>query len=232
MRTPVAIALLLTLGACGGGSAEDALEGSTELDLTPCDPAGGVFSLDITNQYLPFQSGQSWLLTNDDHSESVRITVLDDIEVVAGIETRVVEEREWVDGDLVEVSRNYVVQADDGSVCYFGEKVDDYADGEIVGHGGSWLAGVDGNLPGILMPGQPEVGTSFAQEVAPGVAEDTSVIIAIGQPYTVPAGTFDDTLESRDVDPLGGGVDEKRYARDVGLIVDEKLTLVEFTTAR
>jgi len=141
----------------------------------------------------------------------------------------VYEEREWIDDELVEVSRNFVAQAADGSVCYFGEEVDDYRDGELVGHGGAWQAGENDAMPGILMPGTPEVGTSFQQEVAPGVAEDASTIIAIGQPFTVPAGSFDDTLETRDVNPLGGGVDPKRYARGVGLIVDETLTLVSFS---
>ena len=50
--------------------------------------------------------------------------MLDDTEVVAGIETRVVEEKEWEDGEVIEVSRNFFVQAPDGTVCYYGEDVD------------------------------------------------------------------------------------------------------------
>jgi hypothetical protein len=80
------------------------------------------------------------------------------------------------------------------------------------------------------MPGHPEVGTSHYQEIAPGVAEDAAIIVEIGQPFTTPAGTFDDTLVTRDVDPLSGGVDPKRYARDVGLIVDEMLVLTSFSS--
>lgn len=214
------------LAGCGD-AAKEALEGTEELDTAMCDPSGGPFTLEITNPYLPYLPGQQWVLESS--SEKVQITVLEDTEVVAGVTTRVVEEREWVGGELVEVSRNYVVQAPDGSVCYFGEAVDDYKGGELSGHGGAWRAGENGALPGILMPGDPRVGTSHKQEIAPGSAEDASIVVAIGEPYTVPAGTFEDTLETKDVDPIGGGVDPKRYARGVGLIVDEALTLRSFS---
>ncbi len=50
----------------------------------------------------------------------------------------------------------------------------------------------------------------------------------IGVPFTTPYGSFDDTLEAEDVDPLGGGIDPKRYARGIGLIVDEDLELISF----
>jgi hypothetical protein len=210
-----------------GNAAEEALEGTVELSTAVCDPGGGPFTLEITNPYLPYLPGQQWVLESG--SEKVQITVLEETEVVAGVTTRVVEEREWVGDELVEVSRNFVVQAPDGSVCYFGESVDDYNNGELVGHGGAWRAGENGALPGILMPGDPQVGTSHKQEVARGAAEDASVVIAVGDPFTVPAGTFEDTLETKDVDPIGGGVDPKRYAKGVGLIVDEKMTLRSFS---
>jgi len=231
LRVTIVAALLIAVAACGGSRAEEALEGTRELSIAVCDPVSGSFTLDITNAYLPFQPGQQAVLEGMDGSRPARvqISVLDDTEVVAGVTTRVVEEREWVNEELVEVSRNFVAQAADGSVCYFGEDVDDYRDGEIIGHGGAWRAGENGHQPGILMPGAPEVGTSHKQEVAAGIAEDASVIVEIGESFTVPAGTYSDTLVTRDVDPIGGGVDPKRYARGVGLIVDESLSLISFT---
>jgi hypothetical protein len=231
LRCAAVLASAVLLAGCGTTAAEEALVGTREMSLAPCDPATGSFTLEITNAYLPFLPGRQWVLEGEEGSRfaRVQITVLDETRVVAGVTTRVVEEREWIDDNIVEVSRNFVVQSADGSVCYFGEEVDDYDDGELVGHSGAWIAGVDGAQPGILMPGTPEVGVSFAQEVAPGEAEDASAIVAIGDSYTVPAGTFDDTLQAVDVDPIGGGVDEKRYARGVGLIVDEDLQLVSYS---
>lgn len=224
-------ALVVLLTACGANAAEKALEDATAMDVSMCAPDAGQFTLEIDNPYFPLRPGQQAVLEGPDGSRTgkVQITVFDEIEVVAGVETRIVEEREWLDEELVEVSRNYFVQAADGSVCYYGEEVDDYRNGELVGHGGAWQVGKDGALPGVLMPGQPIVGMSHAQEVAPGVAEDAAIILEIGVPFTVPGGTFDDTLVTQDVDPIGGGVDPKRYARGVGLIVDERLVLTSFS---
>jgi hypothetical protein len=224
--------VLVAISGCGANRAEQALEGTRDLSIDVCSPDGGPFTTDITNPYLPFAPRQQSVLEGPDGSNTgrVQITVLDETETVAGVTTLVVEEREWINDSLVEVSRNFVAQAPDGSVCYFGESVDDYRNGEIVGHGGQWRAGENGHLPGILMPANPEIGTSHKQEVAAGVAEDAAVIVAVGTPFTTPAGTFDDTVETQDVDPIGGGVDPKRYARGVGLIVDESLVLISFTS--
>ena len=57
---------------------------------------------------------------------------------------RVVEEREWKDGKLVEVSRNYYARcAQTSDIYYFGEDVDIYENGVVVSHDGTWLAGTD-----------------------------------------------------------------------------------------
>ena len=49
----------------------------------------------------------------------------------------------------------YVNSAND--IFYFGEDVDDYENGEIVSHGGAWLAGANGSKAGMIMPGKVEV---------------------------------------------------------------------------
>ena len=97
---------------------------NTELDIAICAADAGLFSLTIDNPFSPFPVGQQLLLEGqDDEGVLVRLefTVLDETEVVAGVTTRVVEEREFKDGELVEVSRNFFVQAADGTVCYYGE---------------------------------------------------------------------------------------------------------------
>ncbi len=194
-----------------------------------CDPSG-TFTLDITNRYLPFSEGRQSLLEGDagGRHAAVQITVLPTTEVIAGVETLVFEEREWIDDELVEVSRNFVAQAEDGSVCYFGEDVDDYRDGEIVGHGGAWRAGENGAMPGILMPADPLPETYHQQERAPGVAEDGAFVVSLGETFETPAGTFDDTLVTEDINPLGRTRDFKRYAPGVGLIVDETMVITSY----
>jgi hypothetical protein len=214
------IVLLCGAAACGSG-AEPFVE---NLDITVCAPSAGPFTLDIDNPYLPLAPGTALVLEGGD--VRLAITVLDDSEMVAGVATRVLEERETEGGDLVEVSRNFFAQAPDGTVCYFGEDVDIYEGGVVISHEGQWRAGVAGALPGILMPPSPAAGMAFRQEVAPGVAEDRAVIEATGETVTVPAGTFTNTvrfLETTALEP--GATSVKVFARDVGLIVDDAVRL-------
>jgi hypothetical protein len=201
-----------------------------DLDIGVCDPKAGPFSLNINNPYFPLPEERVSILEGDDEGVAVRlqITVLDRTEKVAGVKTRVVEEREWEDDELIEVSQNFFVQAPDGTVCYYGEEVDIYEDGKVVSHEGAWRAGKNGNRPGIIMPANPAVGMKYAQEVAPGIAEDQAEIIAIGKTVKVPAGTLKDTLITRETTPLEPGSESfKAYAAGVGLIVDNVVQLVE-----
>ncbi|MEE8526788.1 MAG: hypothetical protein V3T72_22875 [Thermoanaerobaculia bacterium] len=188
-----------------------------------------------SNHYFPLWPGYALVLEGEeeDDGELVEIsstaTVLHETEIVDGVLTRVFEERELEDGELVEVSRNFVaICRETGDLWYFGEDVDDYEDGAIVGHEGAWRAGVDGAQPGILMPGSPMLGARYFEEMAPGVALDQAEIVGMGEEVTVPFGTFTETLETQGTNPLDpGGGDEKFYARGVGNIVDESLQLID-----
>jgi hypothetical protein len=191
------------------------------LDISVCDPANEPFSLTIDNEFFPLPVGMVQVLEGP--ASKVQISVLDQTETVAGVVTRVVEEREWESGVLAEVSRNFFVQAPDGSVCYYGEAVDDYKNGKIVGHGGAWRAGVGQNKPGIIMPAQPAVGQVYQQEVAPGVAMDQAEHVAMGQSFTTPAGTFYDALVVKETPPS-----TKRYQRGIGLIFDDGIALTKY----
>jgi hypothetical protein len=190
-----------------------------------------MFSTNIDNEFFPLTLATELVLEGEDDGETVRveITVPGDTEEVAGVETLVMIETEYEDGELVEVSRNFIAQAADGTVCYFGEDVDDYDNGVIVSHSGEWRAGENGALPGILMPGDPQVGDAFYQESAPGVAEDMSAVIAIGEPIAVPAGDFDDTLTAEDCNPMEEAeTDVKVYVRGIGLAIDEEAELISY----
>jgi hypothetical protein len=216
----------------------------TELDPALCAPDQNTFSLTIDNSYFPLPVGQQWVYQGKDKGQTVglRITVLDATETLysgrRSVTTRVVEELEWEDANanalvdagetLVEVSNNYFAQTQDGTVCYFGEAVDIYEGGVVVSHEGAWRADERGNAPGIFMPADPQPGMTYQQELAPGVAEDRATIVRSGRTVTVPAGTFVDTIEVRDFNPLDGSRSTKVYARDVGLIRDVPLDLVSY----
>jgi hypothetical protein len=147
------------------------------------------------------------------------------------VTTAVVEEREFEDGDIVEVSRNFLAICEKtGDVFYFGEQVDIYEDGVIVGHEGQWLAGRAGARPGILMPGTFLLGSRYFQEVAPGVALDRAEHTAEGLEVETGAGDFRGCVEVTETTPLDPGAEStKVYCPGVGLAVDGDLVLDEIS---
>jgi hypothetical protein len=178
------------------------------------------------NDYFILEPGYQLVLEGD--GERLQITVLEETKVVAGVTTRVVEEREWNGGNLKEVSRNYFAFCEQTrDVFYFGEEVDNYKNGKVDNHKGSWLAGVDGNRPGLIMPGTPKVGMKYHQEIAPGVAMDRATIVSLDETCTVPAGTFKRCMKVRESSALELFASEYKYhAPGIGLVRDEDLRLV------
>ena len=167
-------------------------------------------------------------------TEFVVITVLDETELIDGTETRVVEEREYKDGQLLEVSRNFFAAAEEtGDVFYFGEDVEMYEDGEVVSHDGEWRAGLGDARAGLYMPKEPIVGMRYYMEVAPPSAMDRAEIFETNATIETAAGTFGDTLIVTESSPLEPGRDSyKRYAPGVGMIFDDGLELLKYGKRR
>lgn len=188
------------------------------------------FTLKSTNEFFPLGVGSTWTLrgTEDGKEVELRVTVLRETERVGRVRTRVVEERHFEDGVLIEESRNFFAATKEGTVCYFGEDVDIYEDGEIVSHEGAWRADAPGNRPGIIMPADPRVGMRFQMEGAPGVAEDMAEIIGTGVRVRVPAGRIKNTIRIRESNPLDGDTAFKNFARGVGIVIDGPLELVRY----
>lgn len=182
------------------------------------------------NPYFVLEPGHQLVLEEDD--EKVEITVLDETKTVAGVVTRVVEEREWEDGALHEVSRNYFAICEaTQDVFYFGEDVDTYENGKVVNHEGAWLAGKDGNKPGLIMPGKPKVGLKYYQEIAPDVAMDRAEIVSLTETCQTPAGTFANCMKVKETSPLDFWSflrpGYKMHAPGIGLVQDEDLVLTK-----
>lgn len=186
------------------------------------------------SQYFNLTPGANLVLEGDDEGALVRlvITVTNQIKVIDGVQTRVVKEVETSDGELVEISWNYLaIEEETKDVFYFGEDVDIYEDGQVVSHAGAWRSGVDGARFGLLMPGDPEVGMTFLQERAPGVALDQAEILRTNARVRTPAGTFRDCLKVEETTVLEpGAVGIKYHAPGIGLIQDGVLKLVSHSS--
>ena len=209
------------------GQGEEEIEYTSSFRTEDC-----TFSATGSNPYFILEPNyRQVLVANETGAElELTITVLNETREVNGTETRVVEERETENGELVEISRNFFAICDEtNSVFYFGEEVDDYENGQIVGHEGAWLAGEGDNKAGMFMPGTVLLGARYYQEIAPNIAVDRAEITEIDGELVVPAGSFDDVLVVVESNPLEPGVEELNYyAPGVGVLQDEDEKLVEY----
>jgi hypothetical protein len=184
------------------------------------------------NPYFILEPGYTLVL--EAGTERLVVTVLNDTKVVDQVTTRVVEERETKDGQLVEVSRNYFAMSTrTNAVFYFGEDVDMYKNGKVVDHEGSWLAGEKGARFGLMMPGLPLVKARYYQEIAPLVAMDRAEIISLTERLQTPAGTFTNVLKTVETSQIESGPGEaKYYAAGIGLLQDGSMKLVRYGASK
>jgi hypothetical protein len=137
----------------------------------------------VTNPLFPISDLHSAVLAGridgkPFHTETTLLPYTRTIEWAPGhsVETLVSQYVAFLDGRIQEVALDYYAQADDGSVWYFGEDVNDYNErGQVAYQTDSWLAGQDGP-PAMIMPGDPKVGEAFRTENIPGqVFEEVTV---------------------------------------------------------
>src|SRR3989442_14481292 len=177
------------------------------------------------NPYFILEPGYQLVLEGG--GTQLIITVLSETKMVDGVETRVVEERETKNGQLIEVARNYfAISRRTNDVFYFGEEVDMYKDGKVVNHDGSWLSGVNGGKFGLMMPGRPLVKASYYQEVVPEVAMDRATIVSTTETVKTPAGEFTNCLKMEGTTPLQRLTEYKYYAPGIAMVSDGTMKLV------
>jgi hypothetical protein len=188
------------------------------------------------NPYFSLNPGD--VLTRASGGVVVQATVLNETRVVSflsargvplSVKTRVLEERESLNGVLVEVSRNFFARCTQtNDIFYFGEDVQIFEAGGV-STAGSWLAGRAGALPGVVMPGSFLLGSRYLQEQAPGVALDRAEHVAMGLIVTVPAGTFKDCVQVFETSTLEpNSKSTKIYCPGIGLVDDDDEQLVDF----
>jgi hypothetical protein len=184
--------------------------------------------------YFRLNPGHRQVLEGIDQGQNVvmTITVLNQTRDITlpttgdgrrGITVRVVEERESVDGALNEVGRFWYARSlETGDVYFFGEEVDFYSDGILVNQVRLWEAGVDGAVPGILMPATFLLGARYHQNLAP-TARDAAENLAMGIESATPAGSFSNCVQVLETDLLRSEESPatKTYAPAIGLVNDD-----------
>lgn len=232
------IAAAVLAGACGDSAAEPVIDVGDPADYAPViEPAE--FTSTVDNPYWPLAPGTRWVYEAeaDGEVERIEVVVTDQAKTVMGVATVVVRDTVTVDGELVEDTFDWYAQDAAGNVWYMGEDSTEYEGGEAASKAGSWEGGVDGATPGVVMWADPQVERAYRQEFYEGEAEDVAEVIRVGEQVTVPAGTFDSVVVTREWNPFEPDVvEEKSYAPGVGVVLerkveggDEVVELIEFS---
>ena len=155
----------------------------------------------------------------------------------AGLVVRVGSDSEWLDQDcdggrdvLLEDTFDWYAQDDAGNIWYFGEDTTEFLydeAGNPIGSStaGSWEAGVDGAIAGLVMLAAPAPGAQYRQELYAGVAEDEAKVIGIDRRVDIGLGTFTGCLVTKETSPLSpGAIEHKHYCPGSGLLLVEQVS--------
>jgi hypothetical protein len=227
------VVLAVAVPGCGGEGGYDGPRGNSPQAPIEIPPVEGPYDWTVDaanfvegvhNPYFPLTPGTTLIYegTSDGEREVVTVEVTRRTKEILGVPCVVVKDTVEVDGKLAEFTLDWYAQDVDGNVWYFGEETAEYEHGEVKTRAGSWEAGVDGALPGVIMPADPQIGLAYTQEHYAGEAEDKGRIFALGSQVTVPAGSFDDVLVTEDWTPLEPKVlERKSYGPGVGVVFEE-----------
>ncbi|MGD2026407.1 MAG: hypothetical protein PVI99_01210 [Anaerolineales bacterium] len=191
-----ALIVLLYIAGCGGAenqgpiqpnASTDADENETEQtseDDEQYNPEENIenFSHDnfdnpteITNQWMPLKAGTQYIyqgVTEESGivtEHEVIFTITDLIKVVDGIESVVIWDRDYSEGNLVETELAFFAQDNDGNVWRMGEYPEVYEKGVLV-EAPAWISGLKNAVAGVMMPANPTVGApSYSQGWGPAV---------------------------------------------------------------
>jgi len=175
--------------------------------------AGG-FSANVTNPWFPLTPGTVYTYqgVKDGKPSRELLTVTNRVKIIHGKPCRVVDDRLFAGGELVERTSDWYSQDSAGNVWYFGEDTAELEGGKVTTREGSWQAGVDGARGGILMPARPRPGQTGTQEYYRGHAEDHFRVVGyLGRNAVL-------IEESTPLEP--GVLDHKLYVRGTGTVLE------------
>jgi hypothetical protein len=183
----------------------------------------------IDNPWFPLVPGtnfvQSGTVLGDDgklHPHKIVTTVSSVTKMIDGINTLVVFDRDYQDGQLQEAELAFEAQDNRGVVWNVGEYPEEYEEGDLAGAPSTWISGIDGARAGVSMLARPYVGRrAYLQGVAASVEfRDCGKIHQVGQRMCVPTGCYNNVLVIDEWAPLDpeGGHQLKYYAHGIGAI--------------
>jgi hypothetical protein len=135
------------------------------------------------------------------------------------IPARVVEERMESAGSVVERTRMLYAQCVETRDVYcFGEHIEALEQGTTGGREDAWIAGWEGALPSLTLPGYPVQGARFERFSASVGGMFQAEVTSRGVRVEIAAGTFDNCVEVSELSQ--GETRTQLYAPGLGLIDD------------
>jgi hypothetical protein len=219
------LAAAAVTGAVASGFRASNATGASSDVLTLPDPADFVSVID--NPYFPLPVGRTLVYQGikDGQSQVDTVTVTNQTKIIQGITARVVSDVSTHGSTLLEKTFDYYAQDRQGNVWYLGEDTTAFLPHGKTDTSGSWLAGVHGAQPGLIMEANPQIPDAYRQELLVGQAEDTAWVVELGETVTVPYGKLRNTLttlEATRIEP--GAYDQKIYAPGIGIVLEKSLT--------
>jgi len=203
-----------------------------DVRLAACDPLGPApydpvidpsnFVAQVDNPYFPLTPGTTFIYEGQTQEgfEHDEFAVTHGTRVILGVRCVEVHDTVKTDGELTEDTLDWFAQDRDGNVWYFGENTHELEDGLITTIDGTFMAGVNGDKPGIVMKAHPAISDFYRQEFSLNNAEDFAETRSLTQTVHVPAGTFHNCLKSKETTPLEPDLLEfKSYAPGVGNVL-------------
>jgi hypothetical protein len=236
-RIPLAsIALLLVFlaPACAGANSDSGMDEApnriqsehlSTVSAKDFDPTNFHHSTTVDNKWFPLKPGAHSVFEGSAIDDGQRIsrrvltTVTDLSKQINGVNTIVVWERDYTEGQEVEAELAFFAQDDYGNVWHMGEYPEEYENGHFEKAPG-WLAGSKGASAGIAMRAQPRINTpSYAQGYAPPPINwvDRGRVYKVGQKSCVPVKCYDEVVVIEEFERNKPGAYQlKYYAAGVG----------------
>lgn len=221
---PIGIALILACGLFASAVPVPTTAGASV--IAPAFDAANFAGGPIDNPWFPLTPGTTLVYKGikDGKRATDVVHVTGRTKTIQGVACVAVEdELVFAGGWIGEKTTDWYAQDLSGTVWYFGERTAEYdRQGNVVSTEGTWLSGVDGAKAGIFMPADPQVGYTARQEYYPGHAEDHFRITSMDASVSVPYGSFQHAMRTREWTPLEPGVrDAKFYVKGIGEVLEE-----------
>lgn len=209
----------------------------------PFDPADFPDPPIVDNPYGPLVPGTTFIYRaeGDDECEEVHVIVRDPtvapyIKFIERVHVLVVEDLAYVDADCdgnpqkVEETFDWYAQDHDGNVWYLGENTKECDENGCNDPAGSWQAGIEGAVAGLVMLAEPHAGDRYRQEFLEGEAEDQAKVLRVDvwvslyRDDAIAPGEFHHCLTTKEWTRLAHGeIEKKYYCPGIGLVAVDEL---------